>query len=118
MDFYNDLYVKPEINTFNFKPYEPTAMPALKLGCTECGNLSGHYPSCSWSTSTFIKPMEPLKPLSTFNNFEKSDNYLRPSDFPKLNKVKKWVKVDNPVIATCRSCNHTGLVDNTCIGLY
>jgi hypothetical protein len=118
MDFYNDLYVKPEISTFNFKPYEPSP---LKLGCTECGKLSGHYSSCSWSTSIFIKPMEPiipLKPLSSFNSFEKSNDYLLASDFPKLNKVKTWINVDNPVVGTCRNCNHRGLVNDPCIGLY
>jgi hypothetical protein len=101
MDLFNKSYITPGVNTLNFKPYElPLPIPVNKF--------------------IDIKPFVP-KPLpinNSIHGFGINDKYLRPSDTFKLDRVKAWVKVNNPVTATCRNCNHTGLVDNSCIGLY
>jgi len=39
-------------------------------------------------------------------------------DLEKDLAVKLWVKVSNPVIATCRHCGYCGHVDDPVIGLY
>jgi len=71
--------------------------------CGLCGRLDGHYDFCS---------------LSEKNSFLIKDKYLRQDDTYKLSKVSAWIGVDNPIIATCRNCDHTGLVDNPTLGLY
>lgn len=39
-------------------------------------------------------------------------------DFIKMSLVDSWIKVFNPVVASCKCCGYRGCVSNPTIGLY
>ena len=61
--------------------------------------------------------LEELKPFLP-HLFPEKVRCLTLDEIKKLNRVKKWAKLDNPVRGTCWRCGYEGLVDDPEVGIY
>jgi len=50
--------------------------------------------------------------------YEEKVRTLTYEEFFRLNKVKIWAKLDNPIKGTCWRCGYEGLVDEPEIGIF